>query len=275
MIYKKEINFKYDYDYVLSRVTFDPLFNVENKVISFILDNELVKVSYKESSFFIDTNCDPRYIQHIENMFGINVNLKDIAKRYSNTKLSPLVEMYEGTPIVLDISPEIALYRTIFHQQISMKGAYNITKQFLDLYGTKIHDHYVFPSTDKIASLTIDDLRNAKLTRSKSQYMINIAKAIQYDEISINSFNNMSNSEIHSQLIKISGIGDWSINCVLLLGLGRTNLFLKSDLGLINGVKRYFNLSEKPNKKYLKELEKDLPEYKSFITFYFWRYVTF
>ena len=56
------------------------------------------------------------------------------------------------------------------------------------------------------------------------------------------------NQEIHDILIKLRGVGPWTVQNFLMFGLGWQNLFPMADIGLQNALKKRFNLDQKPSK---------------------------
>ena len=51
------------------------------------------------------------------------------------------------------------------------------------------------------------------------------------------------NQEIHDILIKLRGVGPWTVQNFLMFGLGRHNLFPMADIGLQNALKKRLRFS--------------------------------
>ncbi len=76
---------------------------------------------------------------------------------------------------------------------------------------------------------------------------------------------------VYDELIKIKGIGKWSIRCLYVFGFGMENISLADDLGVINGIKKYFDLEKRPTIKEAEEYLTNLPSYNTYLMFNLWR----
>ena len=80
----------------------------------------------------------------------------------------------------------------------------------------------------------------------------------------------MSNEDIISNLTKIRGIGKWTAEMYLIFALGRVDVFPLGDLGLINGIKKLYNLENPSTDEILKITNNWIP-YRTIGTWYIWR----
>ena len=74
-------------------------------------------------------------------------------------------------------------------------------------------------------------------------------------------------------LIKVRGIGRWTVENFLLFGLGRPNLFPKADIGIQNAIKKLYNLEQKPTQEEMETHSKNWSPYLSYASLYLWRSV--
>ena len=80
----------------------------------------------------------------------------------------------------------------------------------------------------------------------------------------------MSNEDVISELTKIRGIGKWTAEMYLIFALGRVDVFPLGDLGLINGIKKLYNLENPSTEEILKITNRWIP-YRTIGTWYIWR----
>ena len=80
----------------------------------------------------------------------------------------------------------------------------------------------------------------------------------------------MSNENIISELTKVRGIGRWTAEMYLIFALGRMDVFPLGDLGLINGIKKLYNL-ENPSTDELLTITNNWIPYRTIGTWYIWR----
>jgi 3-methyladenine DNA glycosylase/8-oxoguanine DNA glycosylase len=76
---------------------------------------------------------------------------------------------------------------------------------------------------------------------------------------------------VREALLPITGIGPWSVDMVLIFGLGRLDVLPVGDLGLRMGVKDQFGLAELPGPRELEALAEAWRPYRTVATWYFWR----
>ncbi|MDI6582533.1 DNA-3-methyladenine glycosylase 2 family protein, partial [Bacillus subtilis] len=82
----------------------------------------------------------------------------------------------------------------------------------------------------------------------KAEYTIDTSRMIAECTLSLSELPHMADEDIMKKLIKISGIGPWTVQNVLMFGLGLPNLFPLADIGLQNAITRHFQLDDKPAK---------------------------
>ena len=73
------------------------------------------------------------------------------------------------------------------------------------------------------------------------------------------------------ELIRLRGIGQWTIQNVLLFGLGRNNLFPIADIGIQNAIKKLLELEQKPSKEEMEIMMPEWQPYLSYASLYLWR----
>ena len=156
-----------------------------------------------------------------------------------------------------------ALTREIIGQQLSGKAAKTIFGRFMELFGG------TEPEPKFVLALSDDQLRGVGLSRSKANYIKNIAQAVLDETLDLKNIGNLPDSRVVEQLIKIKGIGQWTAEMFLMFTLGRENVFSHGDLGLKKGVTKIYGL-ESPSADELKKITQSWNPYKSFGSFALW-----
>ncbi|MCI4140098.1 DNA-3-methyladenine glycosylase 2 family protein, partial [Bacillus vallismortis] len=77
-------------------------------------------------------------------------------------------------------------------------------------------------------------------------YAIDTSRMIAEGTHDLSKLPDMTDEDIKKKLVKIRGIGPWTVQNVLKFGLGRPNLIPLADIGLQNAMKRHFHLDDKP-----------------------------
>jgi DNA-3-methyladenine glycosylase II len=267
---------------VLERLSLDPLnrVDVKNKQITvpLYINGEKAAVTIqviesKESpTFLVKGQGDKKEtLKQISSIFQWNVPLKKVHDHFLKTNLSKLAMEHEGTPLILDFSPYLSLLKCIIHQQLNMSFAYTLTKRLVEKYGEQEEGLLFYPLPEKVASLSYQDLRELQFSQRKAEYVIDTSRLIVNGELSLTELEKMKDEEIVEKLIKIRGIGHWTIQNLLLFGYGRQNLFPRADIGIQNGLKKYFGLEQKPTYEQMDELSKGWEPYLSYASLYLWR----
>lgn len=124
-----------------------------------------------------------------------------------------------------------ALALLVVEQQVSFKAAYTIKQRFLNIIDGL--------SYEEILELDNDLIQSAGLSRRKVEYIKNIYHHF-YEHAP--NYTEMAPENISAALIKIKGVGKWTIEMFLIFVLGEPDIFSKGDLALINSIKRNYGL---------------------------------
>ena len=130
------------------------------------------------------------------------------------------------------------LMRIIIGQQISRKAAESI---YLKLKNKKITTYKNFLKTDD------KYLKDLGLSFKKIIYIKDLAKNINENKINLSEFEHSSSEHVYNSLIKIKGIGKWTINNYQLFVLEDCNAWPGGDLAIQESIKNLKNLNKRPN----------------------------
>ncbi|MGP7818269.1 DNA-3-methyladenine glycosylase family protein [Niallia sp. 01092] len=274
----------YNFDLVLSRLALDPLHQVDIAGRSVKVPLLLEKVPYVATVKAIGTTENPKFeiygiegemegllLQQLTRIFQWDISLQSVHEHFQQTDLKELFQIHHGTPIVLDFSPYNCLVKCIVHQQLNLKFAYTLTHRFVTTYGFEKEGVWFYPQPEKVAELTVEELRELQFSTRKAEYVINLSKQIVAGNLHLNSFYQKTDEEIMTELLPLRGIGPWTVQNFLLFGLGRQNLFPIADIGIQNAIKKLFQLENKPTKEQMEALIVNWQPYLSYASLYLWR----
>lgn len=94
---------------------------------------------------------------------------------------------------------------------------------------------------EKVSELNIAQLRNIGLSKSKANYIINLANLVKSREITFEKFYNLTDDEIIAELTKIRGIGNWTAKMYLIFYLQRENVLPYEDAAFLQAYKWLYN----------------------------------
>ncbi|MCA0989360.1 DNA-3-methyladenine glycosylase family protein [Guptibacillus algicola] len=273
----------YSIDRLFSRLSMDPLqaINRTDKEIKIplVIDytKEVITINAygdeNDPSFHISGELEehkPTSIQKVKDMFDLEMDTKGIMEHFEGTELQDFVANYIGMPIICEPDTYSALMKNIVHQQLNMKFAYTLTYRFVTKYGENKNGVWYYPTPDVVNKLSVEELRELQFSNRKAEYIIDIAKKIYEGNLDLQQLNELTNQEVYDELLPLRGVGPWTIECVLLFGLGRKDILPAGDVGVQNAMKKLFDLSSKPSKEELYEYNERWSPYSSYISMYLW-----
>lgn len=278
---KISIKGPYNFDQVLSRLGLDPLNQTDleerSVKVPLIVDGkkQVVKViatgTTEEPLFELSGKTNEKVNDRLRDIFQWDQPLDDIHTHFRHTDLAPIFEEHMGTPLVLDFDPYNCLLKCIVHQQLNLKFAHTLTQRFVTTFGTEVDGAYFYPDPETLATTKIEDLRELQFSGRKAEYAIGVAQAIVEGNLDLQKLHEKSDDEIMEELIKLKGIGPWTVQNFLMFGLGRPNLFPIADIGLQNALKKLYKMDRKPTKEEMEGYKPSWEPYASYASLYLWR----
>jgi len=155
------------------------------------------------------------------------------------------------------------LMRIIIGQQISRKAAESIYQK---LKFKKITTYKNFLKTDN------DYLKNVGLSFRKIIYIKDLAKNIDENKINLNDFECSSSENVYNSLIKIKGIGKWTIKNYQLFVLEDCDAWPGGDLAIQEAIKNLKNLDARPNENETNIIAEKWKPYRGSAALLLWHY---
>ena len=158
------------------------------------------------------------------------------------------------------------LVKSIAYQQISYKAADTIYGRFLQLVGGE------YFSPEDVLLLGDDELKAVGFSRPKVTYVQNIARFFQEKELFTFDWNTLTDKEIIKLLTEIKGVGEWTVQMVLIFELLREDVFPSKDLGIQQAMIGVYKLEEEKKALITKmnEIAQNWQPYRTWATLYLW-----
>jgi DNA-3-methyladenine glycosylase II len=144
------------------------------------------------------------------------------------------------------------LVREIVGQMISAKVKKVLYNRLLELCSNVI-------SPTSILALSVEQLRSIGLSRSKSEYIINLATLTSEGNIDFKSLATLSDEEVTKRLTSIKGIGNWTAKMYLLFFLQREDILPYEDGAFLQSYKWLYNTSKVDKESITKRCKKWKP----------------
>ena len=155
------------------------------------------------------------------------------------------------------------LCRSIVGQQISVKAAQSIWARFAEAAGK------VEPAS--VVAMPVETLRACGLSGQKSLYVKDLATHFHTGTIRPRRWPRMKDEAIIEDLVRVKGIGRWSVEMFLIFHLMRPDVLPVDDLGLRRAMERAYNDGEPLTRDEMRELGAAWSPWSSVATWYLWR----
>jgi DNA-3-methyladenine glycosylase II len=149
----------------------------------------------------------------------------------------------------------------ILEQQVSIDSA---KATFL-----KIKEIHATFKPEALIAVSDEEYRAFGVSRQKTNYIKILAQAVLNKELDIEGLAAKSAQEVREELIKLKGIGNWTIDIYLMFCLQEPDLLPLGDIAVVNTIKELLDIHEKPA---MEIYTLDWSPYRSYATFLLWHY---
>jgi len=164
-----------------------------------------------------------------------------------------------------ELSPFEALLRAIVHQQLSMKAAAAIHGRVTALFGEQIEPQALLKMDPEV-------LRTAGLSKAKVLAVKDLAaRRLDGTVPELDVLTAATNENIIERLCTVRGVGQWTVEMMLIFRLGRPDVLPVADLGVRKGYHFAYGANELPTAAELTEAGLLWAPYRSVASWYLWR----
>lgn len=158
------------------------------------------------------------------------------------------------------------LARGIIYQQLSGKAAGTIHGRVKNLFPRK----RIRP--ELVLDMEEQDLRDAGMSRNKIAAVRDLSvKTLNGTVPTLTKLKRMKDSEIIDRLVQVRGIGQWTVEMLLMFRLGRPDVMPTTDLGIRRGFMVLESLGEMPKPMELLALTQHWAPWRSVASWYLYR----
>ena len=179
-----------------------------------------------------------------------DVLLKSLIEEFEEPRLSSRGDLFA------------TLIKSIVGQQISVIAASAVWSRLFDLVGEV--------NPESILAKTHEELRQVGLSNRKVEYIVGIAEAWT-EGLGEIDWEQMSDEEVVQELVKLRGVGRWTVQMLLIFALLRQDVFPIDDIGLIRGMEKLYNSGNPLETTELYEISEKWMPYRTMGVWYIWR----
>ena len=225
----------YDFDLSLDRFTFwgvDRANVWHSGGLHRVVDGREVRISPADQGVDVEP-LDDRIERVVRKLLGLQLDLPPFhAYAQGDPVLAEAVRRFPGYRPPLAPDPFEALVSSITAQQVSLHSAFAVRSRFIERFGVPAELAVAFPTRERVAEASEDDLTALGFSRRKAEYVLGIARAgLDFDELE-----SLPDEEVKARLTALRGIGEWSADWFLGRYLGRPEAWPAGDLALRKAV---------------------------------------
>jgi len=135
-------------------------------------------------------------------------------------------------------------------------------------------EYFLFPKPLSISKLKASDLKPLQFTTRKAEYIIGIAilfnqGILRKEELALEKVY----EKLKNRLVSIRGVGNWTADYTIMKCFNINDAFPIADVGIHNALKGILELPKKPTIDEIEKLSVSWRGWKSYATFYLWRWL--
>jgi DNA-3-methyladenine glycosylase II len=163
--------------------------------------------------------------------------------------------------------PFETLVRAVAHQQIHGRAAEAILGRFLALFPGRR-----FPTPAAVAATPAAKMRRAGFSRGKIRAIKHIARKARAGLVPTRrACHRLTDEVIIERLTELHGVGQWTVEMLLMFTLGRPDVLPVDDFGVREGFKLAYGRRTQPTPKQLRRYGERWRPYRSVAAWYLWR----
>jgi DNA-3-methyladenine glycosylase II len=163
-------------------------------------------------------------------------------------KMKRLLPKEAFAPLSLEKNICLELCASIMGQQLNVKVAAVIRSRFMALFRTKS------PKAQDILAIPFDQLRGIGLSQSKTMYIQNVCQFFIENKLSDKKLHALRDDELIALLIQIKGVGEWTVQMLMMFTMGREDVFAPDDLGVRRAMIKAYGLQHLEGKELRKKM---------------------
>ena len=191
-------------------------------------------------------------------------NFKSICNKLAkkDADLQSIIHQYGYPPLWKRTASFETLVHIILEQQVSLASALAALN--------KLKQKIVQITPQNLFSLSDEELKACYFSKQKIIYTKHLASEIISGQLNLDELNAMDNDSIRTSLLKIKGIGNWTVDVYLMMVLQRSNLFPLGDIALLKSVKEIKGLSKEISTAAIKQMAEKWKPYQTIAVFILW-----
>ena len=158
--------------------------------------------------------------------FDLERDYSKIIEEISNNEILKVASLYGRGIRVLNQEPWETLCSFIISQNNNIKRIKGIISRLCQSFGEEINGFYTFPTPQKIAELSLEDLSHLR-SGFRAKYILDAAQKVALGEVDLSKLKDLPIGDAREELMKIKGVGPKVADCALLFSHNHIEAFPK------------------------------------------------
>jgi AraC family transcriptional regulator of adaptative response / DNA-3-methyladenine glycosylase II len=194
------------------------------------------------------SGCLPTALERIRRLFDLEAEPEAI-----HAVLGELAECYPGIRLPGSFDGFETAVRAILGQQVTVSFAATLAGRITTSFGEDIRTPFpnltkLFPKPAQIAELPVEKIAELGIIRSRANAIKGLAQEIAAGNLNLKPSSDPE--ETRQALLKVSGIGEWTADYILMRCLSYPDAFPAADLGVLKALgtrdpKQAYKLAER------------------------------
>ena len=209
----------------------------------------------------------------VRRMLGLTQRVEDFERTYrAHPQLGPLIARNPGLRVPLAATPFEALTWAVTGQQISLGAAVSLRRKLIRAAGLKHSGGLAcYPDAGCIARLSEADLHEAGFSRTKAQTLIALSQGVRQNRLPLDEWLvTLPVAEIREQLLRLRGIGPWTVDYALLRGFGWLDGSLHGDAAVRRNLQTLLDGAAEVSEEYAKRWLAEFSPWRALIAAHLW-----
>ncbi len=156
------------------------------------------------------------------------------------------------------------LVHIILEQQVSLASALATLNKLKEKIGVINPENFLI--------LTDEELRACYFSRQKTIYVRGLAKAIGDGIFSLKEMETLPDEEVRSTMLRLKGIGHWTIDVYLMFVLQHADVFPMGDLAAVSAMRAIKKLEKDTSREKLLLISENWKPYRTIATMILWHF---
>jgi DNA-3-methyladenine glycosylase II len=191
-------------------------------------------------------------------------NFEDICRQLAekDAELRSILDTYGYPPFWSRENNYESLVHIILEQQVSLASARAALEKLREKVG--------IISPENVQRLSDEEFRAAYFSRQKTSYVRHLTEQVTTGAIDFAALERLPDAAIREQLIRLKGVGSWTVDVYLIMVLHRADHFPIGDIAAVNGLKQLKNLPPQTSAEAILALTEKWRPHRSIATMLIW-----